>query len=89
MKKASPRQPLTTTISRMENTLNHFGIILETIRDDMRLLADGQKMLFEKMERLTDRFSNFEEVITHRVGTLEMNQFAVEKEIKKLSKKFY
>lgn len=53
------------------------------------LLADGQQMLFEKFERLTNRFDSFEKSITHRVSILEMGQFTIEKEIKKLAKKLH
>ena len=59
------------------------------MNDKIGLLADGQQMLFEKFERLTNRFDSFEKSITHRVSILEMGQFTIEKEIKTLAKKLH
>lgn len=59
------------------------------MNDKIGLLADGQQMLFERFERLSNEFSEHKRDIIARVSILEMGQFTIEKEIKKLTKKLH
>lgn len=81
--KKTPRKKFLT------DPFNHIEIILESMNDKIGLLANGQTLLFEKVERLEHRMDEHFDNINKRVSVLEIGQFALEQEMKKIAKKLF